>query len=244
MDGVYVRVTHTGVSPAALLLTDIQPLGQNGLPRPGPVYLRPGTYSDLAYSSMVALSYESGCIRGFMNQGFVTVEFKLGTRVAAAVSAYEGWAVYGHSAGATTIPANTWSTPWNDGARVGVTQETYLPVWIDHMYDAPTQRVLTSNLPVGNEYMCRVNLFCTPTQNNCLFETQLYFLDSPIGPFALTEGAVVLSAGAGVEYQKVATFNTYVGSTQVQQAGFHIQVRSSCISDIRVHSYYLSVRLL
>lgn len=76
-EGLILRVSHGGVNNTSVLLSDVedgtnQP---NTMPRPGGVYVPVGSFVDLVFTASVAISYESGCIRGFITSGHVTAHF-------------------------------------------------------------------------------------------------------------------------------------------------------------------------
>jgi hypothetical protein len=84
-EGLILRVTHGGATTQPLLLADVEDGNKKPgtVPRPGGVYVPVGGYTDLTYSSSVALSFESGTIRGWVNLGYVTTLFMPGTAFAA-----------------------------------------------------------------------------------------------------------------------------------------------------------------
>jgi microcystin-dependent protein len=78
MNGIYVRLVHTGTVNTTLPLTDIYPTtdGHTAFRRAGPVYLSPGGVINLTYTGEVAASFESGSIRGFVDLGYITAEIQ------------------------------------------------------------------------------------------------------------------------------------------------------------------------
>ena len=78
MHGIFIRVTHTGATASALLLTDIYPTtdGHTAYRRAGPVYVPVGGSIDITYTGEVAASFDSGSIRGFVDLGYVTAEIR------------------------------------------------------------------------------------------------------------------------------------------------------------------------
>jgi hypothetical protein len=82
MEGLGIRVTHGGTTTASILLDDIADGSDNGGAsglRPGPVYVPSGGFIDLIYTQSVALSFESGSIRKFIQDGVVTAIMVLGS---------------------------------------------------------------------------------------------------------------------------------------------------------------------
>jgi len=84
MNGLYVRLTHTGVFPHGLQLQDIYPTtdGHTAHRRAGPVYIPVGETVELTYTGEVAASFESGTIRGFVGLGYLLAEVRFGDGVA------------------------------------------------------------------------------------------------------------------------------------------------------------------
>lgn len=78
MYGIYVRIVHTGLVNTTLQLTDIYPTtdGHTAYRRAGPVYVPVGGTIELTYTGEVAASFESGTIRGFVDQGYITAEIQ------------------------------------------------------------------------------------------------------------------------------------------------------------------------
>lgn len=81
--GIFVKVTSTGTHTAPLLLNDIYPTtdGHTAYRRAGPVYVPVGGDITLTYTGEVAASHESGTIRGFIDQGYITTLVYGGTEV-------------------------------------------------------------------------------------------------------------------------------------------------------------------
>lgn len=77
--GLYLTVTHTGTTAAALLLNDIFPTtdGTTTYRRAGPVYVPVNGAITLTYTDTVATSFENGAIRGFVNLGYLTATLSL-----------------------------------------------------------------------------------------------------------------------------------------------------------------------
>ncbi len=78
--GIFVTVTHTGSTSAGIFLADIYPTtdGHTAFNRAGPVYVPVSGSIVLAYSDTVALSFESGNIRKFVDAGYLTAVLSLG----------------------------------------------------------------------------------------------------------------------------------------------------------------------
>ncbi len=78
--GIFVTVTHTGVTSSAIFLADIYPTtdGHTAFVRAGPVYVPVSGSIVLTYSDTVALSFESGNIRKFVDAGYLTAVLSLG----------------------------------------------------------------------------------------------------------------------------------------------------------------------
>lgn len=81
--GLYLTVTHTGTTAAALLLNDIFPTtdGTTTYRRAGPVYVPVSGTITLTFTDTVATSFENGAIRGFVNLGYLTATLFFGTGV-------------------------------------------------------------------------------------------------------------------------------------------------------------------
>jgi len=81
--GIYVKVVSTGTHSSPLLLSDIYPTtdGHTAYRRAGPVYVPVGGEIVLTYTGEVAASHESGTIRGFVDQGYITTLVFGGTEV-------------------------------------------------------------------------------------------------------------------------------------------------------------------
>jgi microcystin-dependent protein len=81
--GIYLKVTSTGTHGSPLLLNDIYPVtdGHTAFRRAGPVYVPVNGEIILTYTGEVAASHESGTIRGFVDQGYITTLVYGGTEV-------------------------------------------------------------------------------------------------------------------------------------------------------------------
>ena len=78
--GLIVTLTHTGLVNTSLQLTDIYPTtdGHTAYRRAGPVYVPVSGSIILTYSDTVAVSLESGTIRGFVDLGYLTAVLSFG----------------------------------------------------------------------------------------------------------------------------------------------------------------------
>lgn len=92
MHGIYIRIVHTGVVNTSLLLSDVYPTtdGHTAFRRAGPVYVPVGGSIDLVYTGEVATSFETGTIRGFIDQGYVTAEIESALVPPGTVTMYAG----------------------------------------------------------------------------------------------------------------------------------------------------------
>lgn len=81
--GLSVTLTHTGLVNTSLLLSDVYPTtdGHTAYRRAGPVYVPVSGVVELTYSDTVALSLESGSIRGFVDLGYLTAVLSFGSSV-------------------------------------------------------------------------------------------------------------------------------------------------------------------
>jgi len=71
-----LRLTHTGLSQTSILITDLVdgldgPRG-SGVRKPGPVYVPVSGFIDLVFTDDVAMSYQSGVIATFIQNGYLT----------------------------------------------------------------------------------------------------------------------------------------------------------------------------
>lgn len=80
MNGIYVHLQHTGACPQKLHIQDIstQPIERPAFRSSGPVYVPLNGSINLAYTGDVVTSFESGTIRGYVNQGFLLAEIRSG----------------------------------------------------------------------------------------------------------------------------------------------------------------------
>lgn len=79
--GLCLQLTHIG--PVQVYLSDILDgidalNGRHVRQKPGPLYVKPGETVSLAYTSFVALSFEQGVIRRFIDDGILTHVFVTG----------------------------------------------------------------------------------------------------------------------------------------------------------------------
>lgn len=77
--GIFITVTHTGVTSSAIFLADVYPTtdGHTAFVRAGPVYVPVSGSITLIYSDTAALSFESGNIRKFIDVGYLTAVLSL-----------------------------------------------------------------------------------------------------------------------------------------------------------------------
>lgn len=228
--GPYLTLSQpSGVT--RLLLTDIdigeggkRGAGRGGWPRPGPVYV-PATGSiDLYYTSSVALSYEAGVIRGFIDSGQLTAEFHLSEEVHNAVQEWTGWGNYADDTTELTpitLEPNTWTQITSDGAGAS-TDTSFLPVGVSRLWDTATNRIITEDMNVGDVFLVRINFTIIPTENNTRLQIRLHF-----PTFDLVRGLAGLSEGAGVEYTQQELFMFYAGTQEILDGGCEIQVSAT-----------------
>ena len=78
--GICLRVTHLQVHPDSVVLYDVNDGvdWQGVFRKPGPVYIPFGQTVELVYSSSVAISFEIGALREFIDIGFLHAEFVFG----------------------------------------------------------------------------------------------------------------------------------------------------------------------
>lgn len=80
-NGLCLELTHTGLSASSLPLSDVvdgmEP--DTSYRKPGPVSIPVGATVQLVYSSSVAVSFETGAIRQFIERGHLTAQFVFGT---------------------------------------------------------------------------------------------------------------------------------------------------------------------
>jgi hypothetical protein len=80
-NGICLQLTHTGSVGSPVYLSDVVDGtdGEAGYKKAGPMYVPVNGTVTLVLTSSVALSYESGTIRGYINTGVLTAAFDLGT---------------------------------------------------------------------------------------------------------------------------------------------------------------------
>ena len=82
-EGLLIRLTHSGSTTQSVLVHDIHD-GTDGDSKAGPVYVPAGGEAELLYTADVARSFESGVIRGLIDNGFVTATVISGDAMGAA----------------------------------------------------------------------------------------------------------------------------------------------------------------
>lgn len=87
MHGYFIRVTHQGLTPSSLLISDLNPrfTKPDYLLVKYPVYVPYGGYIDLPPTDEVILSFEGGGIRKLQNAGHVIATVGLGASVMASL---------------------------------------------------------------------------------------------------------------------------------------------------------------
>lgn len=84
---IILKLTHTGIVSSRLYLTDLYDATDGpvtGLHKAGAVYISPSQTIELVFSSSVALSYDRGNIRAYLDLGYLTAAFYAGTELKAA----------------------------------------------------------------------------------------------------------------------------------------------------------------
>lgn len=228
---LFIRLRQPGSPTSSLFLADVD-VGEggrrrggdgSGFPREGPVYVPATGYVDLLFTDSVVLSYEAGCIRGFVNEGRLTTELLLGTDLYEALEKkLLGWGDYNDSGNIQNIDADTWTQVTND-ALGPLTNETFLPPGASHFWDSGTNKIDLSDLEVGDLVNVRLDITITTEMDNARLEVQLRFTD-PV--FTLPLGAQRLDDGAGT-YQRIFQFAFYIGSAPIVTAGALVEVRCS-----------------
>lgn len=92
-EGIQLRLTHTGTSSSNILLDDIRgetSAGRRGLPPeyvyiPAPTEDTPNPSILVTYGGAVPMSLERGDIRKYIDNGFLTAEFVVGTNFTSAI---------------------------------------------------------------------------------------------------------------------------------------------------------------
>jgi len=88
MEAIVLRLFYSGSTTASLYVTDLKDATDGGRTdkyKSGPVYIGPGETLDLIYTSDVALSYEIGVIRAYINLGYLTDTFVFGSKFGASL---------------------------------------------------------------------------------------------------------------------------------------------------------------
>jgi len=78
-EGISIRLTHTGLTQSSIFIDDIRE-GEDRMAlgrKAGPNYVPADGFIELAYSGLVAISFELGAIRSFINNGYLSAEFIL-----------------------------------------------------------------------------------------------------------------------------------------------------------------------
>jgi len=88
--GLIVRVHHTGKAADSVFLSDVDTAidDQGSFRKAGGVYVptpAKGGYVDLVYTRIVSISFETGAIRQFENEGYVWTEFIIGSILGPAI---------------------------------------------------------------------------------------------------------------------------------------------------------------
>lgn len=155
--GLLLRVTHTGQAAESIHISDVRDGidllgGAYGFRKSGPIYVPTpanGGQSLLVYSGDVAVSFETGGIRKFIEGGYLTAEFVAGSDFAILIGSPDHdslnnleWIVSGHTGPNT----GEGSIPLFDGAGAatvlsGVDQGDLL------YYDGSTWAILSPGVP-------------------------------------------------------------------------------------------------
>lgn len=88
-NGLCLRLTYSG-SGNTLLLDNLIERETPPYSKPGSVYISEGETIELVYTSRVALSFEQGSIRQWIDDGLLTAEFFAGPTMAPALGAIDG----------------------------------------------------------------------------------------------------------------------------------------------------------
>ena len=86
---ITLRLTHTGIKEDLLYLDDLYEATDGpsfGQLTSGPIYIKPYETIDLNFTTQVALSFEKGKIKGFIDLGYLLSEFVLSAEFLAAIS--------------------------------------------------------------------------------------------------------------------------------------------------------------
>lgn len=86
---IILRLTHTGIKEDLLYLDDLYEATDGpsfGQLNAGPLYIKPYQTVDLTFTSQVALSFEKGKIKGYIDLGYLIYEFVLSADFLAAIT--------------------------------------------------------------------------------------------------------------------------------------------------------------
>ena len=86
---IILRLTHTGIKEDLLYLDDLYEATDGpsfGQLNAGPLYIKPYQTVDLTFTSQVALSFEKGKIKGYIDLGYLIFEFVLSADFLAAIT--------------------------------------------------------------------------------------------------------------------------------------------------------------
>lgn len=119
-EGLIVKVTHAGLNSDPILLTDVEDGVDflNSFRKAGPVYVPVGGSVQLVYTRSVAISFESGAIRKFVDAGYLTAEIIMGDSMTDAV--------FGASTDTVDVYINGVS---GDDSNDGLTSSTPVKTW-------------------------------------------------------------------------------------------------------------------
>lgn len=79
MQGIYLRLTHAGLTTKTLHIGDTDSVPPHvPIRHSGPIYIHAGAYIDILFTSAVAISLERGAIRSYADQGALLVSFIFG----------------------------------------------------------------------------------------------------------------------------------------------------------------------
>lgn len=245
MEGVFLTLTQLGSPTSSLLVTDIN-VGSGGryrggrdagYARPGAVYVPTTGSVTLLYTSDVALSFETGVIRGFISAGRLSATFGLGDAAYEGFRSRFGWADYNDSATATTpitLTAGDWVQITNDTLG-DFTNTDFLPSNATRLWDPATNTVLLDEMSLGDSFLLRADIIFNPTVNN----TRLEFRIRWPGIFSLAQGLAPLGDGAGADYERYINTTFYLGSEVVRDTGAVLEVKASSGCSAQVNGFYI-----
>ena len=246
-NSIYLTLEQTGTVHSPLLLSDVSSVifgASGGFPKPGPVYVPTTGSIDILFTSDVALSYERGAIRAFINAGHLTATFVAGTDLLSSLNVKKGWIVVGDATTSVTpisVPSGTWTQLTCDGAG-STSNSAFAPSQVSSIWNPGTNALVFDDLSVGDVFSIRVNLNITPVQNDARLTFRYYF--PAYGGFTLTSGMPRLSDGAGVAYPRVMTTSIFIGDGTVRQGGATIEVYCSSDAQIEVVDFFFLFDLL